>query len=111
MKYICLIYADEQAQAEQGEALFHAYNAFYEDVTGAGKFVAGDPLEGSATSTMVQVRNGETLATDGPFAETKEQIVGYYIFDCEDLDEAVEWAAKIPSATTGGIEVRPIMKM
>ena len=111
MKYICLIYADEQVQAEQGEALFHEYNAFTESVIQAGKLVAGDPLESSGTATVVRVRDGATLTTDGPFAETKEQIGGYYILDCEDLDDAVEWAAKIPSAKTGGVEVRPLLKM
>ena len=111
MKYICLIYADEALQAQQGEELWKAYAAFGDEVSAAGKFVAGDPLEASSTATVVRVRDGQTLTTDGPYAETKEQIGGYYIFECDDLDDAVEWASKIPSAKTGGVEVRPLAKM
>jgi hypothetical protein len=114
VKYMFLIYADEAVERQPGpeaEELFKAYWAFHEEVTSSGRFVAGDPLESVATATTVRVRDGETLTTDGPFAETKEQLGGYYILDCADLDEALGWAAKIPSALTGSIEVRPIMTM
>ena len=71
--------------------------------------VAGDPLEPTATATTVRVRGGKTESTDGPFAETKEQLGGYYILDCKDLDEAIAYAARIPTAAFGSVEVRPIM--
>ncbi|MGH9279039.1 MAG: YciI family protein, partial [Acidimicrobiales bacterium] len=89
MKYMCLIYADEHAQPQgaDAEALYKAYFAFSEEVVAAGKFVAGDALEPVSTATTVRVRDGQTLTTDGPFAETKEQLGGFYILDCADLDE------------------------
>jgi hypothetical protein len=114
MKYICLIYGDEAAgpkSQEEGEALGKAYWAYTQDLQSAGKMVAGEALEAVATATTVRVRDGETLTTDGPFAETKEQLGGFYLVDCENLDEALEWAAKIPSAQTGSIEVRPILNV
>ena len=115
MKYICLIYGDEAAAQdagpEAGEAMFREYMAYNQELVAAGKFVAGDPLESSSTATLVRVRDGATLATDGPYAETKEQIGGYYVLDCDDLDDAIAWAAKIPSSRFGAIEVRPLMKM
>jgi hypothetical protein len=74
-------------------------------------FVGGQPLEPVNTATTVRVRNGETMVSDGPFAETKEVLGGYYLLDCEDLDEALECASKIPTAKYGSIEVRPIMQL
>ena len=91
--------------------LTHPYWAFTEEVQTAGKMVAGDALESVTTATTVRVRDGETLTTDGPFAETKETLGGYYILECADLDEALAWAAKIPSAKHGSIEVRPVSTM
>lgn len=113
MKYICLIYADEsvERQGPETEQLMKDYWAFTEEVRAAGKMVAGDALESATTATTVRVRDGQTLTTDGPFAETKEQLGGYYILDCADLDEALAWAAKIPSARLGSVEVRPIADM
>jgi hypothetical protein len=114
VKYMCLIYAEEaveRAPGPESEALYKAYWAFTEEVQAAGKMVAGNALESVSTATTVRVRDGETLTTDGPFAETKEQLGGYYILDCADLDEALAWAAKIPSAKIGSIEVRPISEM
>ena len=111
MKYICLIYGNEGIDEAEAAAMWQEYGAYQEAVVGAGKFVAGDPLEASSTATLVRVREGSTLTTDGPYAETKEQIGGYYILDCDDLDDAIEWASKIPSAKSGAIEVRPLMKM
>jgi len=113
MKYICLIYENEalttsQTAAEQ-EATFAGYMAFNDTVTKAGVMVAGDPLLETNTATTIRVRDGKTTHTDGPFAETKEQLGGYYILDCKDLDEALKYAAQIPTAKKGAIEVRPLM--
>jgi hypothetical protein len=113
MKYALLIYGDEAAmagvsQADQA-AEFEAYNAFTKDIVDRGLMQGGEALEPTATATTVRVRDGETLSTDGPFAETKEQLGGFYLVDCKDLDEAIETAAKIPGARHGSIEVRPVM--
>jgi hypothetical protein len=113
MQYMLLIYDAEgrkMSPEEQGK-LFQEYMAFTQGIVKAGKFKAGDPLEPTSTATTVRVRNAKTLTTDGPFAETKEQLGGYYIVEAENLDEAVAIAAGIPGARTGSIEVRPIMKM
>ncbi len=85
------------------------YFAFTNEVRDAGVMVAGDALQPTATATTITVRDGKSQITDGPFAETKEQLGGYYLLDCKDLDEALSYAAKIPSAAYGRIEVRPIM--
>lgn len=113
MQYMLLIYETEGRKltpAEQGQ-LMGEYMAFTQDIVKAGKFKAGDPLEPTTTATTVHVRNGKTVTTDGPFAETKEQLGGYYLVDAKDLDEAVAIAARIPAARTGSVEVRPIRKM
>lgn len=112
MKYLCLIYTNEQdganmTPAEQ-EATMSAYYAFTNEIQEAGVNVGGEALQPTATATSVRVRNGKTVTTDGPFAETKEQLGGYYMLNCENLDEAIKWAAKIPGAKLGTIEVRPI---
>jgi len=113
MKYICLIYSDEATNKVPGTPEFGemmaGYKAFGEEVVSAGVMVAGEPLEPVATATTVAVRDGKTQITDGPFAETKEQLGGFYILDCKDLDEAIAYAAKIPTATHGRVEVRPLM--
>jgi hypothetical protein len=114
MRYMFLIYADEATDRREGpvgEEMMKAYWGFQQEVEQKGAFVAGAPLESSTTATTVRVRQGSTLTTDGPFAETKEQLGGYYILECADLDEATAWAAKIPSAANGAIEVRPMMDM
>ena len=113
MQYMLLIYNDpssweSMSEAEQG-AMYGAYGTFTEELQASGKMVAGDALQPIDTATSVRVRNGETLTTDGPFAETKEVLGGYYLIDVDTLDEALEWAAKIPSARYGHIEVRPIV--
>ena len=92
--------------AEQGAA----YDVFTTGVQASGAFLSGDPLQPTHTATTVRVRNGKTLTTDGPFAETKEALGGFYVLNCKDLDEALELAAKIPGAKSGSIEVRPIME-
>jgi hypothetical protein len=113
MKFLAIIYNDESSFAdatpEQIGELFAAHGAFGEAATKAGVYVGGEGLQPTATATTVRVRDGERLLTDGPYAETKEQIGGYYLLDCKDLDDALNWAAQIPEAKTGAIEVRPIM--
>lgn len=113
MKYVLLIYTDEKVEAQMNEAerkdYFDAYYAFSDTVQKRGIFNSGEALHPTASSTTVRVRDGKTLSTDGPFAETKEQLGGYYVLDCKDLDEAIEMAAKIPGAKYGSIEIRPVM--
>jgi hypothetical protein len=114
MRYALLIYDDQSdwanATPEESQATMNAYMAFTKDVQERGLMQAGEALQPVTTATTVRSRNGETLTTDGPFAETKEQLGGFYIVDCKDLDEAIEVAAKIPGAKNGSIEVRPIME-
>ena len=113
MQYLCLIYDDENAWASMAEdernAVFGEYNAFTESIKGSGNYVAGDALQPTSTATTVRIRDGETLVTDGPFAETKEQLGGYYLIDAKDVDEALKIAERIPSARYGSIEVRPVV--
>ena len=113
MKYLLAIYADEGVEPKPGtpemEQLLKDYYAFSEEVQAKGMMVGGEALEPVATATTVRVRGGKTETTDGPFAETKEQLGGFYILDCKDLDEAIAYAARIPSAAHGSVEVRPIM--
>ena len=91
--------------------MMQGYGAFTNEVREAGIMKEGAPLQGSDTATTVRLRNGKADAVDGPFAETKEVLGGYYILDCENLDEAIAYAAKIPSAAHGSIEIRPVMSM
>ena len=113
MQYLCLIYEAESNQANQSEAdmkaVFAGYMDFNKQARAKNRLLGGDALEPVSTATTVRIRDGQTLHTDGPFAETKEQLGGYYLIEADDLDEALEWAAKIPSAKTGCVEVRPIM--
>jgi hypothetical protein len=115
MEFMLLIYDDESsmknATKEQMGEMFKAYGAYTEELKGAGAMRAGAPFQPSDTATTVQVRNGSRATNDGPHSANKEQLGGYYLIDCKDLDEALEWAAKIPSAQFGTIEVRPIMQM
>src|SRR5215510_13891786 len=113
MRYMLLVYTQENNNAtpEETAQVFNGHAAVQEETRRRGIFRAAEPLQTTASATTVRVQEGKALVTDGPFAETKEQLVGYYILDCADLDEALEWAAKIPSAcggATGCIEVRPI---
>jgi hypothetical protein len=114
MKYICLIYSDERlaetATQEEATEWMGAYYAFTSAVQNAGVLVEGEALDATSKATTVRVRNGKILTTDGPFAETKEQLGGYYLLDCKDEAEALAWAARIPGATVGSIEVRPLME-
>ena len=113
MKYMLLIYAAESDQGnvdpQEQAAYMQRYFTFTENLAKAGKMIAGDPLQGVSTATSVRVRGGKTMTTDGPFAETKEQLGGYYLIEADDLDEAISWAAQLPTAEHGTIEVRPLM--
>ena len=115
MRYALLIYANEQDWAsqteEQAQVQFQEYMAFTKDIVDRGLQKSGEALQPTATATTVRVRDGETVTTDGPFAETKEQLGGFYIIEAKDLDEAVEVAARIPDVRNGSIEVRPVMEM
>lgn len=114
MRYMLLIYGDERAGAQmtgaEQAAEYEAYMAFGKEIEQRGVVRGGDALMPTSTATTVRVRGGKMLTTDGPFAETKEQLGGLYILDCKDLDEAIEFAAKIPGATKGSIEIRPVME-
>jgi hypothetical protein len=110
-----LIQGDEAHEAALSDAdrgrLFAAFGALRGELVQAGVFLAGEALKPTSTATTVRVRNGKTLMTDGPFAETKEQLGGFYILNCNDLDEALGWAAKVPSAAYASVEVRPILEI
>ena len=109
MQFLALIYAGEDQDDVDMETLIAQYQVFEEQLDSAGIMLGGNALEAVSTATSVRVRKGQSELTDGPFAETKEQLGGYYLLECKDLDEALEWAAKIPSARYGTIEVRPVM--
>ncbi len=118
MRYMLLIYANEATSGQRPpeqrlECMNHHY-AFMDEATKAGVYRAADPLQPTATATTIRVQNGKPIATDGPFAETKEQLGGYYILDCKDLDEAIVWTSKLSTACNGvstSIEIRPIMEI
>jgi hypothetical protein len=111
MQYALLIYTAEQTEApppDQQQAEIDGYNAFTEHVRSNGAYKAGEALDPTSTATTVRVRDGKTLTTDGPYAETKEALGGFYIVEAADLDEAIAYAAMIPGARHGAIEVRPV---
>jgi hypothetical protein len=113
VKYLCTIYGEESgwsdATPEQVSEVMAAYGAFGEEAGQAGVILGGEGLEPTSAATTVRVREGERVLSDGPFAETKEQLGGFYLLECDSLDEAIDWAAKIPGASTGSVEVRPVM--
>jgi hypothetical protein len=114
VKYALLIYSDDSgwdavSEQEQRET-YEKYAAFSQEAIERGMMRGGDELNSASTATTVRVRDGETLLTDGPFAETKEQLGGFYLLECTDVDQAIEMAAKIPGAATGAIEVRPVIE-
>jgi hypothetical protein len=115
MRYAMLICADESVvQAvgpDEAGSMLGEYMKFGEEMTKRGVLQGGERLRPTSDATTVQVRDGEVITSDGPFAETKEQMGGFYLVDCKDLDEAIEIAAKIPGARVGSIEVRPIWEM
>lgn len=105
MKYMLLLYSDPQA----GEAAMEEWFAYTQALAAAGVLLGGDALHGVDQATTVRVRDGERLTSDGPFAETKEILGGYYLIDVADLDAALEWASKVPLAPFGSVEVRPLV--
>ena len=113
MQYLLLIYDPEKTWATMPEAernqMFTEYMTFTNDIKTSGHYRAGDALQPTHTATTVRVRDGKTSVTDGPFAETREQLGGYYLIEAKDLDEATGIAARIPSARLGSIEIRPVM--
>jgi hypothetical protein len=113
MKYLLMIYCDEAADARRPEEELNAemerYFAFTQDTRTAGAYAGGEALHPTSTATTVRVRDGKTMTTDGPFAETREQLGGFYLLDCRNLDEAIEWASKIPSVSHGSVEIRPVV--
>jgi hypothetical protein len=113
MQYMLLIYSSEDAwerlSEDERSALYAEYGQLGRDLRERNAFVSGDELESTSTATTVRVRDGEPLISDGPFAETKETLGGYYLIEAESLDEALQWAARIPSARHGAVEVRPIV--
>jgi hypothetical protein len=114
MQYLLLIYDREAAWTTMADAerkrLMGDYLTFTADIKRTGHFVAGDALQPTHTATTVRVRDGKVATTDGPFAETREQLGGYYLIEAKDLDEATAIAARIPSAALGSIEIRPVVK-
>ncbi len=112
MNYLCLIYDDESTWATMSqadaEAMMGEYFAFTDGIRKSGQYIAGEALQPVQTATTVRVRNGKMSTTDGPFAETKEQLGGYYLIEAKDLNDAIQVASRIPSARSGSVEVRPI---
>ncbi len=113
MKYLCMIYGSETDMAvrKEGEnrVMMEDYFAFTTDIKKSGQYLAGEALQPTTTATTVRVRSGKLATTDGPFAETKEQLGGFYLIDAKDLNEAIQIAGRIPGARTGCVEVRPVV--
>ena len=113
MKFLLLLYGDEtqwfDASPEDMQQSTSAYEALGRELVEAGALVSGEGLEATGTAKTLRVRDGEAIATDGPFAETREQLGGFYVLECKDMDEAMGWAAKMPAVTDGSVEVRPVM--
>jgi hypothetical protein len=114
MRYLLLIYQEEPTEPvpdDVSRTVLSEYAAVTQEIRDRGLWQAGEALEPTSTATTVRVRNGQTLTTDGPFAETKEALGGFYLIDARDLDEAIEIAAKIPAARVGSMEIRPIWEL
>jgi len=115
VKYLYLLYADESKMPHPGSPGFDAqntaFNDYFAEIDGKGMFKAGDPVQASKTSKTVRVRNGHTQTESGPFVKSGDQLVGFYVIEAKDLDEAVAYAAKCPVAQVGAMEVRPILQM
>jgi hypothetical protein len=112
MKYLCLVYFDEKAMAAMPKDDWDALNqeciACGDGLHSSGNYIAGEALQPTHTATTLRVRNGKVSTTDGPFAETKEQLAGFYLLEARDLNEAIQLAGKIPPARYGSIEIRPV---
>ena len=115
MQYMLMIYSDESGRAKASKAdtekMFAAYGAYTEALKKAGAMKDGNPLQGSSTASTVRVKDGKTKVLNGPYAESKEQLAGYYVIEVKDLDSALSWAAKCPGAQYGTMEVRPVFAM
>ena len=112
MRYMLLIYADENVWTElERNACYDESSQLCHQLAVKGKFISASPLQSVATATSVQVRDGQRLVTDGPFAETREQLGGYFMINAKDLDEAIEIAGKIPGARKGTVEIRPVVEL
>ncbi|NTX16855.1 YciI family protein [Myxococcus sp. CA051A] len=115
MKYLLMIYENEKAweskSKEESEQLLGEYFAYTDSVQKSGNLIAGEALQPTQTATTVRVRDGKRLTTDGPFAETREQLGGFYLVEAKDLDEAIALASRIPSARLGCIEIRPVWEL
>lgn len=115
MRYLALIYSQEvdpsTVSPEEMGQVMDAYNAFGAAAEAAGVLRGGEALQPTTMATTVRIRDGQRTTTDGPFAETKEALGGFYLLECKDLDEAIEWAYRIPGAAAGGVEVRPILEL
>ncbi len=112
MKYMLLVYLDEQAMSDEERAHCYVESAqLTQDLHATGQFISASPLHPVATATSVRLREGKRLVTDGPFAETREQLGGYYVVEANDLDEAIAIAAKVPPAKYGTVEIRPVMEI
>ena len=115
MQYLCLIYNDESQWSKmskaEGDTMKADYYSYTNDIRTSGHYIGGNPLQPTHTATTVRSRDGKVSTTDGPFAETKEQLGGYYLIEAKDLNDAVQVAARIPGSRTGSIEVRPIQPM
>jgi hypothetical protein len=115
MKYLCLIYESEadamRLSKEEGEKVFADYATFTDEIAKSGHLLGGEALEPTNTATTVRVRGGKVQTTDGPFAETKEQLGGYYLIEARDLNDAIQVAARIPGASYGCVEIRPLMNL
>ena len=113
MKYLCLIYDDEKKleamPQSEGDAFMGEYFAFTDGIKESGHYIAGEALQSVSTATTVRMRNGKLSTTDGPFAETKEQLGGFYLIEARDLNDAIQVASKIPSVRIGSIEIRPVV--
>ena len=114
MKYLCLIYSDQtiwpKLPKSDMDNMISEYGDFTESIKKSGHYLGGNPLQPTDTATTLRVRNGKLSTTDGPFAETKEQLGGYYLVEARDLNDAIQVASRIPAAANGSIEVRPIME-
>jgi len=114
MKYLLLIYDEEQTWQALGEAaqqpIYGEYRQLIEELTSKGQFLAGSQLQPTSTATSIRVRDGKQMVTDGPFAETREQLGGYFLIEAKDLDEAISIAGRVPSARMGTIELRPLVE-
>lgn len=115
MRYLCLLYDSEAEGAElwerEGDKIMAEYYAFTDEIQKSGQYLGGEALQPVATATTVRIRRGKLQTTDGPFAETKEQLGGYYLIEAQDLNEAIRIAARIPAVRTGSVEIRPIIDL